>query len=66
MLKEVDEIKEEVKEEIPVVATGEEIMTAENGEDIADLEVIEEVKEVYGEVPEEVEEKPEDHSPVEE
>ena len=54
MLKEVEEIN------------GEEIMTAENGEDIADLEVTEEVKEIYGEVPEEVEEKPEDHNPVEE
>lgn len=54
MLKEVDEIY------------GEEIMTPENGEEIADLEVTEEVKEVYGEVPEEVEEKPEDQNPAEE
>lgn len=56
MLKEVDEIGGEVKEEIPVVATGEEIMTAENGEDIFDSPVVEDVN------LEDVDDKPLDHS----
>lgn len=55
MLKEVDEIKEEVKEEIPEVATGEEVMEG-NGEDIADSPVVEDVN------LEDVDDKPLDHS----
>lgn len=55
MLKEVDEIKEEVKEEIPVVATGEEVIEGV-GEDIVDSPVVEDVN------LEDVDDKPLDHS----
>ena len=55
MLKEVDEIKEEVKEEIPEVATGEEVIEGV-GEDIADSPVVEDVN------LEDVDNKPLDHS----
>lgn len=55
MLKEVDEIKEEVNEEIPEVATGEEVIEGV-GEDIADSPVVEDVN------LEDVDDKPLDHS----
>jgi len=55
MLKEVDEMGGEVKEETPEVATGEEVIEGV-GEDIADSPVDEEVN------PEDVDDKPLDHS----
>ena len=55
MLKDVDEIKKEVNEEIPEVATGEEVIEGV-GEDIADSPVVEDVN------LEDVDDKPLDHS----